>query len=434
MKKFLNNFFQLDSNKTNIKTEIIAGITTFLTMAYIIFANPSIMADSGMDKDAIFVGTCIAAAIACFVMGFFANWPIGLAPGMGLNVFFTYTVVGKMEYSWEVALGAVFIAGILFFVMSVTNLRSWMISSIPMNLRIAMGAGVGLFIGIIGLEAGGIILFNVEDAKYPLLGNFSKPDTLLAAIGFLIIAALSIRKIPGAIIIGILIITLIAIFADLIQFKGLISTPPDIRPTFMKLDILGALDLGMLTVIMSFLFVNLFDTTGTLVGVATRANLLDENGEAKTLDKALKADSGASIFGTFFGCSPVTSYVESSAGVEAGGRTGLTAVVVGLLFILAMFLSPLASIIPAYATAGALIYVAILMLGGMEKLNWSHVTELLPALVILIMIPLTFSIADGIALGFLSYVVLKITNGEIKSITSAAWFLTIIFISKFIFL
>ena len=434
MKKFLNNFFQLDSNKTNIKTEIIAGITTFLTMAYIIFANPSIMADSGMDKDAIFVGTCIAAAIACFVMGFFANWPIGLAPGMGLNVFFTYTVVGKMEYSWEVALGAVFIAGILFFVMSVTNLRSWMISSIPMNLRIAMGAGVGLFIGIIGLEAGGIILFNVEDAKYPLLGNFSKPDTLLAAIGFLIIAALSIRKIPGAIIIGILIITLIAIFADLIQFKGLISTPPDIRPTFMKLDILGALDLGMLTVIMSFLFVNLFDTTGTLVGVATRANLLDENGEAKTLDKALKADSGASIFGTFFGCSPVTSYVESSAGVEAGGRTGLTAVVVGLLFILAMFLSPLASIIPAYATAGALVYVAILMLGGMEKLNWSHVTELLPALVILIMIPLTFSIADGIALGFLSYVVLKITNGEIKSITSAAWFLTIIFISKFIFL
>jgi len=434
MKKFLNNFFQLDSNKTNIKTEIIAGITTFLTMAYIIFANPSIMAESGMDKDAIFVGTCIAAAIACFVMGFFANWPIGLAPGMGLNVFFTYTVVGKMEYSWEVALGAVFIAGILFFVMSVTNLRSWMISSIPMNLRIAMGAGVGLFIGIIGLEAGGIILFNVEDAKYPLLGNFSKPDTLLAALGFLIIAALSIRKIPGAIIIGILIITLIAIFADLIQFKGLISTPPDIKPTFMKLDILGALDLGMLTVIMSFLFVNLFDTTGTLVGVATRANLLDENGEAKTLDKALKADSGASIFGTFFGCSPVTSYVESSAGVEAGGRTGLTAVVVGLLFILAMFLSPLASIIPAYATAGALIYVAILMLGGMEKLNWSHVTELLPALVILIMIPLTFSIADGIALGFLSYVVLKITNGEIKSITSAAWFLTIIFISKFIFL
>ena len=432
MKNFLNDFFQLDLNNTDIKSEIIAGFTTFLTMAYIIFVNPQIMEASGMDKGAIFVGTCLAAAIACFVMGIFANWPIGLAPGMGLNAFFTYTVVGEMGYAWEVALGAVFIAGILFFVMSVTNLRSWMIASIPMNLRIAMGAGVGLFIGIIGLKSGGIIITN--DATLLALGDFTKIETLLAAIGFLIISALSIRKIPGAIIIGILIITVVSIFADLIQFNGIISSPPDIAPTFMKLDILGALNLSMLTVIMSFLFVNLFDTTGTLVGVATRANLLDENGEAENLDKALKADSGASIFGTFFGCSPVTSYVESSAGVEAGGRTGLTAVIVGFLFVLAMFLSPLASIIPAYATAGALVYVAILMLCGMEKLNWSHVTELLPALVIMIMIPLTFSIADGIALGFLSYVVLKITNGEVKNITSAAWFLTIIFISKFIFL
>ena len=432
MINFLNNFFKLKLNNTDVKSEIIAGFTTFLTMAYIIFVNPQIMEVSGMDKGAIFVGTCLAAAIACLVMGIFANWPIGLAPGMGLNAFFTYTVVGEMGYSWEIALGAVFIAGILFFLMSVTNLRSWMISSIPMNLRVAMGSGVGLFIGIIGLKSGGIIITN--DATLLALGDFSKIETLLAALGFLIIAAFSIRKIPGAIIIGILIITMIAIAADLIKFNGLISSPPSIAPTLLKLDILGALNIGMLTVIMSFLFVNLFDTTGTLVGVATRANLLDENGEAENLDKALKADSGASIFGTFFGCSPVTSYVESSAGVEAGGRTGLTAVIVGFLFILSMFLSPLASIIPAYATAGALIYVAILMLGGMEKLNWNHVTELLPALVILIMIPLTFSIADGIALGFLSYVVLKITNGELKNISSAAWFLTLIFISKFIFL
>ena len=432
MTNFLNNFFKLKLNNTDVKSEIIAGFTTFLTMAYIIFVNPQIMEVSGMDKGAIFVGTCLAAAIACLVMGIFANWPIGLAPGMGLNAFFTYTVVGEMGYSWEIALGAVFIAGILFFIISVTNLRSWMISSIPMNLRIAMGAGVGLFIGIIGLKSGGIIIAN--DATLLALGDFSKIETLLAALGFLIIAALSIRKIPGAIIIGILIITMIAIAADLIKFNGVISSPPSIAPTFLKLDILGALNVGMLTVIMSFLFVNLFDTTGTLVGVATRANLLDENGEAENLDKALKADSGASIFGTFFGCSPVTSYVESSAGVEAGGRTGLTAVIVGFLFILSMFLSPLASIIPAYATAGALIYVAILMLGGIEKLNWNTVTELLPALIILIMIPLTFSIADGIALGFLSYVVLKITNGELKNISSAAWFLTLIFISKFIFL
>mgnify|MGYP001286842700 FL=1 len=432
MINFLNIFFKLKQNNTDVKSEIIAGFTTFLTMAYIIFVNPQIMEVSGMDKGAIFVGTCLAAAIACLVMGIFANWPIGLAPGMGLNAFFTYTVVGEMGYSWEIALGAVFIAGILFFLMSVTNLRSWMISSIPMNLRVAMGSGVGLFIGIIGLKSGGIIITN--DATLLALGDFSKIETLLAALGFLIIAAFSIRKIPGAIIIGILIITMIAVAADLIKFNGVISSPPSIAPTLLKLDILGALNIGMLTVIMSFLFVNLFDTTGTLVGVATRANLLDENGEAENLDKALKADSGASIFGTFFGCSPVTSYVESSAGVEAGGRTGLTAVIVGFLFILSMFLSPLASIIPAYATAGALIYVAILMLGGIEKLNWNTVTELLPALIILIMIPLTFSIADGIALGFLSYVVLKITNGELKNISSAAWFLTLIFISKFIFL
>jgi len=316
--------------------------------------------------------------------------------------------------------------------MSITKLRGWMISSIPFNLRIAMGAGVGLFIGLIGLKSGGIIVSN--EATLIGLGDFKKIETLLACFGFIIISALSLRKIPGSIIVGILTITLIALVLGLIEFNGLIAYPPDITPTLMKLDILGALNVGMLTVIMSFLFVNLFDTTGTLVGVATSANLIDENGEARDLDKALKADSGASIFGTFFGCSPVTSYVESSAGVEAGGRTGLTAVVVGMLFILAMFFSPLASIIPVYATSGALIYVAILMLGGMEKLNWYCVQELIPSLVIIVMIPLTFSIADGIALGFLTYVFLKVSYGEIKGISSGAWFLTLIFISKFIFL
>ena len=256
MKNFLNSFFELKLNNTDIKSEIIAGLTTFLTMAYIIFVNPQIMEASGMDKGAIFVGTCLAAAIACFVMGIFANWPIGLAPGMGLNAFFTYTVVGEMGYPWEVAFGAVFIAGILFFIMSVTNLRSWMIASIPMNLRIAMGAGVGLFIGIIGLKSGGIILLMMQ-ATLLALGDFTKIETMLASLGFLIIAALSIRKIPGAIIIGILIITIIAVVVDLIKFNGIISSPPSITPTLMKLDIIGALNIGMLTVIMSFLFVNL---------------------------------------------------------------------------------------------------------------------------------------------------------------------------------
>tara|TARA_Y100000589_G_scaffold290178_1_gene292739 strand:+ start:61 stop:1359 length:1299 start_codon:yes stop_codon:yes gene_type:complete len=432
MKDYLNQLFELDANNTNIKKEILGGFTTFITMAYIIFVNPQIMSATGMDLGAIFVGTCLAAAIASFVMGFFANWPIGLAPGMGLNAFFTFTVVGEMGYSWEVALGAVFLAGILFFVMSITKLRSWMISSIPLNLRIAMGAGVGLFIGLIGLKNGGIIISN--DATLLSLGNFTNIETLLSVAGFLIISALSVRKIPGAIIIGILSVTFIAFMLGLIEYNGIVSMPPDISPILLKLDIVGALNIGMLTIIMSFLFVNLFDTTGTLVGVATRANLINDDGEAIGLNKALKADSGASILGTFFGCSPVTSYVESSAGVEAGGRTGLTAVVVGIMFIFAMFLSPLATVIPAYATAGALIYVAILMLGGMEKLDWSNVIELLPALVIIVMIPLTFSIADGIALGFLTYVSLKISNGEIKAISYGAWFLTLIFISKFIFL
>ena len=432
MKQTLELIFKLHDNNTTIKKELLAGFTTFITMAYIIFVNPQMMAASGMDQGAIFVGTCLAAAIACFVMGIFANWPVGLAPGMGLNAFFTYTVVGEMGYSWEVALGAVFIAGILFFIMSITRLRSWMISSIPFNLRIAMGAGVGLFIGLIGLKNGGIIVSN--QATLLSLGSFSNIETLLAAIGFLAISILSVRKIPGAIIIGILITTFIGLFLGLIEFNGLVSLPPEIAPTFMKLDILGALNIGMVTIIMSFLFVNLFDTTGTLLGVATRANLVNENGQISDLDKALKADSSASIFGTFFGCSPVTSYVESSAGVEAGGRTGLTAIFVGILFLFSMFLSPLASIIPPYATAGALIYVAILMLGGMEKLNWSNATELLPALVIIVMIPLTFSIADGIALGFLTYTALKFFSGKYNEVTIGAWFLTLIFISKFIFL
>jgi AGZA family xanthine/uracil permease-like MFS transporter len=432
MKSSLDKFFKLSEHNTDINTELLAGFTTFITMAYIIFVNPQIMSLTGMDQGAIFVGTCLAAAIACFIMGFYSNWPVGLAPGMGLNAFFTFTVVGEMGYSWEVALGAVFIAGILFFIMSITKLRRWMLDSIPLSLRIAMGCGVGLFIGFIGLKSGGIVVSN--DATFLSLGNFDNTETLLAAIGFLLISVLAIRKITGAIIIGVLMITFASLFLNLVEFNGVVSYPPELGPTLMKLDIIGALDVAMISIIMSFLFVNLFDTAGTLLGVATRANIIDQNGNAKNLDKALLADSGSSIFGTFFGCSPVTSYVESSAGVEAGGRTGLTAVTVGLLFLLAIFFSPIAMMVPAYATSGALIYVSILMLSGMEKLDWSDFSELLPALIIIVMIPLTFSIANGIALGFIAYVVLKIGKGDINKISSGAWFLTLIFLSKFIFL
>ena len=428
----LEKLFKLKESNTNIQTELLAGFTTFITMAYIIFVNPQMMSSTGMDLGASFVGTCVAAAIACIAMGFYSNWPIGLAPGMGLNAFFTYTVVGEMGYTWEIALGAVFLAGILFWVMSVTPIRQWMLESIPMNLRIAMGSGVGLFIGFIGLKNGGIIVSN--EATLISIGDLLKVETLLAMLGFLLIAILAVRRIPGAILIGVMMVTLISIFVGIIQFQGLISYPPAFMPVFMKLDILGALDLAMISVIMSFLFVNLFDTAGTLLGVANQARLVDEDGNIHNLDKALKADSSSSAFGAFLGCAPVTSYVESSAGVEAGGRTGLTAVTVGFLFLIAVFFSPLASIIPAHATAGALIYVAILMMSGMEKLNWSDSSELLPALIIIVMIPLTFSIANGIALGFISYVVLKIASGQFKKISSGAWFLTMIFLSKFLFL
>ena len=428
----LEKLFKLKESNTNIQTELLAGFTTFITMAYIIFVNPQMMSSTGMDLGASFVGTCVAAAIACIAMGFYSNWPIGLAPGMGLNAFFTYTVVGEMGYTWEIALGAVFLAGILFWIMSVTPIRQWMLESIPMNLRIAMGSGVGLFIGFIGLKNGGIIVSN--DATLISIGDLLKVETLLAMLGFLLIAILAVRRIPGAILIGVMMVTLISIFVGIIQFQGLISYPPAFMPVFMKLDILGALDLAMISVIMSFLFVNLFDTAGTLLGVANQAKLVDEDGNINNLDKALKADSSSSAFGAFLGCAPVTSYVESSAGVEAGGRTGLTAVTVGFLFLIAVFFSPLASIIPAHATAGALIYVAILMMSGMEKLNWSDSSELLPALIIIVMIPLTFSIANGIALGFISYVVLKIASGQFKKISSGAWFLTMIFLSKFLFL
>ena len=428
----LDSLFKLNVNDTNIKKEILAGFTTFITMSYIIFVNPQIMSTTGMDFGAVFVGTCLAASIACFIMGFVANWPVGLAPGMGLNAFFTYSVVGEMGYSWETALGAVFLSGILFFIMSVTPIRKWIIESIPENLRIAMASGVGFFIGFIGLKNGGIIVSN--DTTFLSLGDFSNIKTLLSALGFLLIAILTIRNIKGSIIISILIITLLSLTLGLVEFNGVISYPPSLNPVFLHLDIIGAIDVAMVSVIASFLFVNLFDTTGTLFGVATRANFIDEKGNISNLDKALKCDSSTSIIGTFFGCAPVTSYVESSSGIEAGGRTGLTAITIGFLFLFSIFLSPLASIVPSYATSGALIYVSFLILSGLQKLDWTDISELIPSLIIIVMIPLTFSIADGISLGFIAFIVMKIASGNIKSISSGSWFLTIIFVSKFIFL
>ena len=432
MQRAISEFFKLEENGTTIRREMLAGATTFFTMAYIIFVNPSIMSETGMDHGAIFVGTCLAAAFACFAMGVFANWPVALAPGMGLNAYFTYVVVGEMGYSWQTALAAVFIAGILFFIISVTPLRRWMLESIPSNLRIALGAGVGLFIGFIGLQTGGIVVAN--PATYLSLGDMRAPETFLAAFGFLLITILSVKKVPGAIILGVLGVTAIALVLGLVEFSGFVSSPPSIAPVFLELNFSDVLNLSSTIVVLTFLFVNLFDTAGTLLAVATRAKLVGEDGQIKNLDRALKADSSSSMVGACFGCAPVTSYVESSSGIAAGGRTGLTAVVVGLLFCGAVFFSPIASIVPAYATAGALIYVAILMFSGMERLEWTDPTELLPALITIILIPLTFSIADGIAFGFTSYVVIKLFAGQREQISLGAWFLAILFISKFAFI
>lgn len=425
----MDKLFKLSAAKTTIGVELSAGLTTFMAMAYIAFVNPQMMASAGMDQGASFVATCLAAALACFLMGLYANWPVGLAPGMGLNAFFTYTIVGDMGYPWQTALGAVFIAGILFVVLTVTRLREWMLVSIPWNLRIAMGAGIGLFVGMIGLKNGGIIVDH--PATLLSLGNFQVTETLLAGLGFLVITGLATRQFPGAILAGILIVTVVGLAVGAVEYNGIVSAPPSIAPVLGQLDIAAALDVAMISAIASILFVNLFDTAGTLVGVATQAGLTNEKGDIQNLDRALHADSTSSVAGALVGCAPVTSYVESAAGVAAGGKTGLTACAVGALFIAMIFFAPLAGMIPPFATAGALLYVALLMMSGMQHLSWTDPTELLPALLTIIMVPLSFSIANGIAAGFLSYVLLKVIAGKSADVTAAAWVMAAIFTARF---
>ena len=425
----MDKLFKLSAAKTTVGVELSAGLTTFMAMAYIAFVNPQMMASAGMDQGASFVATCLAAALACFLMGLYANWPVGLAPGMGLNAFFTYTIVGDMGYPWQTALGAVFIAGVLFVVLTITRLREWMLVSIPWNLRIAMGAGIGLFVGMIGLKNGGIIVDH--PATLLSLGNFQVTETLLAGLGFLVITGLATRQFPGAILAGILAVTIVGLAVGAVEYNGIVSAPPSIAPVLGQLDIASAFDVAMISAIASILFVNLFDTAGTLVGVATQAGLTNEKGEIENLDRALHADSTSSVAGALVGCAPVTSYVESAAGVAAGGKTGLTACAVGVLFIAMIFFAPLAGMIPPFATAGALLYVALLMMSGMQHLSWTDPTELLPALLTIIMVPLSFSIANGIAAGFLSYVLLKVIAGKSADVTAAAWVMAVIFTARF---
>lgn len=424
----LEKLFQLKAHNTNVRTEILAGITTFLTMAYILFVNPSILGETGMDKGAIFVATCLATAIGSAIMGLIANYPIALAPGMGLNAFFTYTVVLHMGHTWQVALGAVFLSACMFFIISIFRIREWIINSIPLALRSAIAAGIGLFLALIALKESGIVVAN--QATLVGMGDLAKPAPLLAILGFILIVALEARRVTGAVMIGILVVTFISIAIGVSQFGGVVSMPPSLAPTFLQLDIKGALDIGLFSVIFAFLFVDLFDNSGTLIGVAKRAGLMGKDGHMPKMGRALIADSSAAMVGSLLGTSTTTSYIESAAGVSAGGRTGLTAIVVALLFLLALFFAPLAGNVPAFATAPALFFVAVLMASGLAEIDWDDLTVAAPVVVTALAMPLTFSIANGIAFGFITWTACKLLSGRFRELNPALVILSILFVIK----
>ena len=428
----LERFFQLSAHGTDVRTELLAGLTTFLTMAYIIFVNPDILSAAGMPKDSVFVATCIAAALGSAIMGLYANYPIALAPGMGLNAYFAFAVVKGMGFSWQAALGAVFISGCLFVVVSLFRLREAIVNSIPRSMKFAISAGVGLFLAIIGLKNAGII--TGHPATLLTLGDLHQPGPLLAVLGFILIVALEQRRIHGGIIIAILGIRVIAIALGLTPFNGIVAAPPSIAPTFMQMDIAGALNAGLLTVILTFFLVELFDASGTLIGVAHRAGLLDKDGKLPRLRNALLADSTAIVAGAGLGTSSTTAYIESAAGTSVGGRTGLTAVTVAVLFLAALVLAPLAGTVPAFATAPALCYVAVLMIRGLAEIDWDDLTEATPAVVTAITMPFTFSIAHGIAFGFVSYAALKVLAGRSRDLSPMVVGIAIVFVLKFAFL
>ena len=428
---FLEKWFKLSENGTDVRTELVAGLTTFLTMAYIIFVNPSILGDAGMPKGSVFVATCIAAALGCLIMGLYANYPIALAPGMGLNAYFAYVVVKGMGMPWQMALGAVFISGVLFLLVSVFKLRELIVNGIPHSIRTAITVGIGLFLGLISLRSAGIVVSS--EATLVKVGNLHEAPTLLAIMGFFIIVALDRMKVKGAILIGILTVTVLSFFFGGNHFNGIVDTPPTLAPTFMHLDVTGALSVGLLNVVLVFFLVELFDATGTLMGVANRAGLL-VNGKMERLNKALLADSTAIVAGSLLGTSSTTAYIESAAGVQAGGRTGLTAVAVALLFLACLFISPLAGVVPSYATAPALLYVACLMLRELVEIDWSDTTESVPAAIAALTMPFTYSIALGVAFGFISYALLKLLTGRVREVRPVIWAIACVFTFKFVYL
>ncbi len=421
--------FGLERAGSNLRTEFVAGLTTFLTMVYIVFVNPQILGNAGMDKGAVFVATCIAAAVSTAVMALYANYPIALAPGMGLNAFFAFTVVLTMKYTWQQALAAVFCSGVIFFLISIFRIREYIINSIPRNLKLAISAGVGLFLGIIALEQSKIVV--ASPATLVTLGDLRNPVAILCLLGLVLITALNYRRIVGGTLIGILIVTAIGIPLGLATYTGIVSAPPSLKPTLLALDFSRVGEASFLIVVFSFLFVDVFDNAGTLIGVTHRAGLTDRDGNLPRMKQALIADSFAAMFGSLIGTSTTTSYIESAAGVAAGGRTGLTALFVAIFFLAALFFAPLAGMVPAYATSAALLYVACVMARGLAEIDWDDITEAAPAVVAAITMPLTYSIATGIGLGFITYALAKLIAGKFADAKPAVLVLAAIFALKF---
>ena len=428
---FLQQFFKLKEKGTSSKTEIIAGITTFFTMVYIVFVNPSVLGDAGMDKQVVFVTTCLIAGFGTIAMGLFSNLPIALAPAMGLNAFFAYVVVGKLGYSWQVGMGTIFWGSVGLLLLTIFQIRYWLMASIPLGLRVGIGAGIGFFIALIGFKNMGLVVAN--PATLVALGNLHSPQVLLGILGFFIIVVLAARNIYSGVLISIAAVTALALYFDeSVMFHGIVSMPPALTQVVGQVDIAGALDTALIGIIFSFLLVNLFDSSGTLLGVTDKAGFSDEKGRFPKMKQALYVDSASAVVGSYIGTSAISTYIESGAGVSVGGRTGMTAVVVGLLFLLTIFFSPLAGMVPAYATAGALVYVGILMASSLIKVQWDDLTEATPAFITAAMMPFTYSITEGIAFGFISYCVMKVGTGRWREVNAPVWVVSLLFLIKFI--
>lgn len=424
--------FQLKQHGTTVRTEFVAGFTTFLTMVYIVFVNPQILGVAGMDTEAVFVTTCLVAAFGSIFMGLFANLPVALAPAMGLNAFFAFVVVGAMGHSWQVAMGAVFWGSFGFLLLTLFRIRYWMISSIPVSLRVGITSGIGLFIGMMGLKNAGIIVSNPDTLV--AIGNLTSLNVSLGILGFFIIAILAAKNIHAAVLVSIVVTTVIGLILGDVKYFGLVATPPSVMSIVGQVDVKGALDIGLAGVIFSFMLINLFDSSGTLIAVTDKAGLADENGKFPRMKQALLVDSITSSAGAYLGTSSISTYIESSSGVSVGGRTGLTAVVVGLCFIGVIFLSPLAKMVQPYAVAGALIYVGVLMTSSLSRVKWNDLTEATPAFITAVMMPFTFSITEGIALGFISYCVMKAGSGRWREISPCVLVVAVMFLIKIVFI